>query len=157
TGVWKGWQELHELGLAPAPPKMAAAELNPSLEPALLSGEPAPRPGHEGHGRAAGAAATAGQRQDGGSAPASDAEPAAPDSPAFSIDVAIGTQQALAVLRRSGGRAVHVRSVDLIDLQRRLAEDEGIYAEASSLAGLAAVQRLAEEGALGADDVVVAV
>lgn len=175
TGVWKGWQELHELGLAPAPPKMAAAELNPSLEPALLNGEPAPRPGHEGQGRAAGAAgaaraagaagaagaaataATAGQLQDGGSAPASDAEPAAPDSPAFSIDVAIGTQQALAVLRRSGGRAVHVRSVDLIDLQRRLAEDEGIYAEASSLAGLAAVRRLAEEGALGADDVVVAV
>lgn len=37
TGVWKGWHELYELGYVDTTPKMVAAELNASLEPALQS------------------------------------------------------------------------------------------------------------------------
>lgn len=130
TGIWKGWRELHELGCVEKVPKMVAAELNPSLSPALERNEASPVP----------AASTA---------------PA--DAPAFSINVATGTQQTLAAIRRSGGRAVCVQDADLVALQLQLARDEGIYAETSSVAALAAVQRLAAQGAVAEDDVVVAV
>ncbi len=130
TGVWKGWHELYKLGYVDTTPKMVAAELNASLEPALQS------------------------RAD---RPAAAESPAPSDAPAFSINVPIATQQTLASIRRSSGTAVSVQSTNLITLQRQLAEDEGIYAEASSLASLAAVQRLVSEGAIRDDDVIVAV
>lgn len=141
TGIWKGWRELHELEYVEQTPKMVAAELNPSLEPAMQQGRPKPIPAKP-------------LPTDGDD---SVAAPPAPTTPAFSIDVPIGTQQTLTALRRSGGRAVSVPDDDLIALQRQLAADEGIYAEASSLASLAAVQRLAHEGAIGEDEVIVAV
>lgn len=127
-GMWKGFEELAALRLIARKPRMAAAEMAGCLSAALASGE--------------------------------DAIPeiAAP-SPyvAGSISVNQSTYQALHALRASDGTARVARNDGLLDLQRHLAADEGIYAEPSSLAALAAVSRLCEEGRIGPNDTVVVV
>ena len=127
-GMWKGFDELARLGLIRKQPRMVAAEMAGCLAAALASGE--------------------------------DAIPeiAAP-SPyvAGSISVNQSTYQALHALRASGGTARVARNDELLGLQRDLAADEGIYAEPSSLAALAAVARLCEEGRIGRSDTVVVV
>ena len=127
-GMWKGFDELARLGFIRKQPRMVAAEMAGCLAAALASGE--------------------------------DAIPeiAAP-SPyvAGSISVNQSTYQALHALRASGGTARVARNDELLGLQRDLAADEGIYAEPSSLAALAAVARLCEEGRIGRSDTVVVV
>ena len=127
-GMWKGFDELARLGLIRKQPRMVAAEMAGCLAAALASGE--------------------------------DAIPeiAAP-SPyvAGSISVNQSTYQALHALRASGGTARVARNDELLGLQRDLAADEGVYAEPSSLAALAAVARLCEEGRIGPRDTVVVV
>ena len=73
---------------------------------------------------------------------------------AGSISVNQSTYQALHALRASGGTACVVRNDELLGLQRDLAADEGIYAEPSSLAALAALHRLCEEGRIARNDTV---
>ena len=127
-GMWKGFEELATLGLIARMPRMVAAEMAGCLSAALASGE--------------------------------DVIPeiAAP-SPyvAGSISVNQSTYQALHALRASDGTARVARNDELVDLQRALAADEGIYAEPSSMAALAAVSRLCEEGRIGPSDTVVVV
>ena len=127
-GMWKGFDELARLGMIRKQPRMVAAEMAGCLGAALASGE--------------------------------DAIPeiAAP-SPyvAGSISVNQSTYQALHALRASGGTVRVARNDELLGLQRDLAADEGIYAEPSSLAALAAVARLCEEGRIGRSDTVVVV
>ena len=124
-GMWKGFEELSALGLIRKTPRMAAAEMAGCLSAALASGD--------------------------------DAIPeiAAP-SPyvAGSISVNQSTYQALHALRASGGTARVARNDELLGLQRDLAADEGVYAEPSSLAALAALHRLCEEGRIARSDTV---
>lgn len=127
-GMYKGFDELARLGWIRKRPRMAAAEMAGSLTAALASGE--------------------------------DVLPEIPaPTPcvAGSISVDRSTYQALHALRGSRGTARVVENGALPGLQRDLAADEGIYAEPSSLAALAAVGRLCEEGEIGADDTVVVV
>ena len=127
-GMWKGSDELARMGLIRKQPRMVAAEMAGCLTAALASGE--------------------------------DAIPeiTAP-SPyvAGSISVNQSTYQALHALRASGGTARVARNDELLGLQRDLAADEGVYAEPSSLAALAAVARLCKEGRIGRSDTVVVV
>ncbi|MCY4440997.1 MAG: pyridoxal-phosphate dependent enzyme [Deltaproteobacteria bacterium] len=127
-GMWKGFDELARLGLITKRPRMVAAEMAGCLTAALASGEDAIP------------------------------EMAAP-SPyvAGSISVNQSTYQALHALRASDGAARVARNDELLGLQRDLAADEGIYAEPSSLAALAAVGRLCEEGRISRSDTVVVV
>ena len=127
-GMWKGFDELARLGLITKRPRMVAAEMAGCLTAALASGEDAIP------------------------------EMAAP-SPyvAGSISVNQSTYQALHALRASDGAARVARNDELLGLQRDLAADEGIYAEPSSLAALAAVGRLCEEGRISRNDTVVVV
>jgi len=127
-GMWKGFDELARLGLITKRPRMVAAEMAGCLTAALASGEDAIP------------------------------EMAAP-SPyvAGSISVNQSTYQALHALRASDGAARVARNDELLALQRDLAADEGIYAEPSSLAALAAVGRLCEEGRISRSDTVVVV
>ena len=127
-GMYKGFDELARLGWIRKRPRMAAAEMAGSLTAALASGR--------------------------------DVLPEIPaPTPcvAGSISVDRSTYQALHALRGSRGTARVVENGALPGLQRDLAADEGIYAEPSSLAALAAVGRLCEEGEIGSDDTVVAV
>ena len=127
-GMWKGFDELARLGLITKRPRMVAAEMAGCLTAALASGEDAIP------------------------------EMAAP-SPyvAGSISVNQSTYQALHALRASDGAARVARNDELLGLQRDLAADEGIHAEPSSLAALAAVGRLCEEGRISRSDTVVVV
>ena len=127
-GMWKGFGEVARLGVVRKRPRMVAAEMAGCLAAALASGE--------------------------------DALPEVPAPTPYvagSISVNQSTYQALHALRASGGTAVSARNDELLSLQRDLAANEGIYAEPSSLAALAAVGRLCKEGQIGGSDTVVVV
>lgn len=127
-GVWSGFQELFAQGAIPRLPRMAAAEVHGSLARAL----------------------------------ATDRDRLEERSLAFeSLAVSIGaprsTYQALKVLRESSGRAVPVNNDGLVDMQERLARDEGIFAELTSVTPLLAIARLRDECVIAPDAHVVAV
>jgi len=127
-GVWTGFQELFAQGAISRLPRMVAAEVHGSLAQAL----------------------------------ATDSDRLEERSVAFeSLAVSIGaprsTYQALKALRESSGCAVPVNNDGLVDMQERLARDEGIFAELASVTPLLAVARLREGGVIAPDDHVVAV
>jgi threonine synthase len=63
---------------------------------------------------------------------------------------------ALEALRESGGTATSVADEPALAAQRRLASEEGLFAEPSAAAALAGVQRLVTEGTIHSDETVVA-
>jgi threonine synthase len=127
AGMWRGFEDLRRLGLVSAMPRLVAAEIYGSLAAALGSGDDAPPPVPRDH-----------------------------DSPASSIGTLQGTWQALNALRASRGLAHRVGDTDLLTLQAELAATEGIYAEPSSLAPLAAIRALRARQVIRGDETVVA-
>jgi len=125
-GIWKGWTELRTLGLVKHAPRMIAAEPFGPLADALERGLQAPEP----------------------------VEAPAP-SVAFSIASRYGTWQGLAALRESGGAGVRLTDEGVLEAQRALAREEGLYVEPSSAASLTAVMQLAGRGALDAEQTIV--
>ena len=80
-----------------------------------------------------------------------------PDSTsAFSIATTMATDQSLRALRATDGVACTVDESDIRAAQRMLGGHEGIFAEASSAAAVAAIAKLAAEGTIGSADTVVA-
>ncbi|MBI4611021.1 MAG: threonine synthase [Candidatus Rokubacteria bacterium] len=126
-GIWKGMTELHALGLVKELPRMVAAEPFGPLANALRKGLDTP------------------EAVEGGS------------SVAFSIASRYGTYQGLTALRESHGTAVEVSDPAIIEAQRALAREEGLFVEPSAAAGLSAVMRLKEERAIEPDQVIVIV
>jgi threonine synthase len=127
-GIWAGFQELFAQGAISRLPRMVAAEVHGSLAQALATGS----------------------------------DRLEERSPAFeSLAISIGaprsTYQALKALRESSGRAVPVNNDGLVEMQERLARDEGIFAELASVTPLLAIARLREEGVIAPDDHVVAI
>jgi threonine synthase len=126
-GMWKGFEELKALGWIDRTPRLVAAEVSGSITAALASGEPMP-----------------------------------PDRPrnapsiATSIGASQGTVQALEVLRKSGGAAVTIEDDELARWVVTLGAREGIWAEPSSVAPFAAIERLRANGVIGPDDRAVA-
>ncbi|HZF04575.1 MAG TPA: pyridoxal-phosphate dependent enzyme, partial [Patescibacteria group bacterium] len=127
-GIWKGWTELQTLGLVKHTPRMIAAEPFGPLAHALERGLEAPEP----------------------------VDAPAP-SVAFSIASRYGTWQGLAALRESGGAGVRLTDEGVLEAQRVLAREEGLYVEPSSAASLTAVMQLAARGALDAEQTIVVV
>lgn len=127
-GMWKGFDDLARWGWLPARPRMVAAEIYGSLAAALVAGGDAVPEMARAH-----------------------------DTRAVSIGTTRSTYQALHALRASGGVARVVSDEALVEWQRRLATAEGLYAELSAVAALAAVQTLREDGTIGAGDTVVVV
>jgi threonine synthase len=126
-GIWKGWTELQSLGLVKDLPRMVAAEPFGPLAGALEGGLEAPEP-------VAGGA-----------------------SVAFSIASRYGTWQGLAALRHSAGEAVRVTDEGILEAQRALGREEGIFVEPSSATALTAVMQLAARQALDPEQPVVVV
>lgn len=126
-GMWKGFEELKALGWIERTPRFVAAEVSGSLGSALASGEAMPP-------NCARNAVTL----------------------ATSIGASQGTVQALDALRRSDGAAVTIDDDELVRWVARLAKVEGIWAEPSSVAPFAAIERLKAQGTIGANDRVVA-
>jgi len=60
--------------------------------------------------------------------------------------------QCIGVLRESGGTAVAVEEGEIIEWQRRLAREDGIFVEPTSAAALAGLEVLLERGDIGRED-----
>ena len=127
-GIWKGFAELTALGLVKQTPRMVAAEPFGPLAHAQSRGLDAP-----------------------------EIVQATEESIAFSIASRYGTWQGLAALRQSGGLGVPATNEGIVEAQRALAREEGIFAEPSSAAAVAAVMHLAERKTFDPDEPVVAV
>jgi threonine synthase len=126
-GTWKGFREFARLGLVEGTPRMVAAETHGPLTHALAANLDDPVP------------------------------VANRETVALSIGTPWGTYQGLQALRESGGLGVVVSDEEILEAQRLLAGLEGLFVEAASAASLAAVRKLASEGRLGSEDLVVAV
>jgi threonine synthase len=63
----------------------------------------------------------------------------------------------LSTIRKSAGLAIAVDDEDILDAGRRLAKEEGIFAEPTSAASLASVQKLVNEGIISTTDTVIVV
>ncbi|MQY06934.1 threonine synthase [Actinomadura macrotermitis] len=111
-GVWKGFQELHDLGLADRVPRMFACEpaAGGPLSRALAKGVPAVRV---------------------------DVGPTA----AYAIDSAVSGYRGVAAITRSGGAALLVSDEEMAAAQRELA-GAGLWQELSGAAGLAGFRQL---------------
>jgi threonine synthase len=125
--MWRGFEDMIAFGWTTRMPRMVAAEVHGSLGAALI---------------------------DGGDAPP-DMRPNE-ESVAVSIGATQSTFQALDVLRRSGGTAVTIGNDQILQWQRLLGSEEGLFVEASSAAAVAAVERLRRQGRVNAQDTVVA-
>ena len=127
-GIWKGWTELQTLGLVKHTPRMIAAEPYGPLAAALERGLQAPEP-----------------------------VPTPSPSVAFSIATPYGTWQGLAALRESGGTGVPLTDEGVLEAQRALALEEGLYVEPSSAASLTAVMQMLGRGVLDPQQTIVVV
>lgn len=128
AGIGRGFRDLQQLGLLERGPRLVGAEVFGPYTRALADGTD-----------------TAG--------------PVPVDkSVAFSIASPVGTYQGLAAIRESGGCAVATPDDDeIMAMQLDLAAGDGVYLEASSVLPLLAVRRLAQNGRLGPDEVVVTI
>jgi threonine synthase len=123
--MWRGFRELHELGITDREPRMIAAEAYGSLEQALAREAESP-------------VATGGT-----------------GSLAYSAGAPQSTYQALAALRESKGAAVTVGNEELLAAQRQAATAEGLFVELSSAMAIAGARKLAAAGSLHPDQRVV--
>lgn len=127
-GMWRGFLDLHQLGVIRRLPKMAAAEVFGSLTDALgCDSDQVPDKG------------------------------ASFDTLAVSIGAPQGSYQALHTLRQSKGAAVPIANDGLIRLQEEFAASEGIFAELASVTPLAAIKKLRANGTISPDETVLAV
>jgi len=126
AGVFRGFKDLVDLGLAARTPKLIAAEIYGSLARSLVQ---------------AGDRVASVERDH--------------DTRAISIWCLQSSFQALQALRASGGQAVRVGDGSLLDLQNELALTEGILGELSSITTLAAVREMSRRGDIKSDDTVV--
>lgn len=128
TGIYRGFADLVALDHAEVMPRMVAAEPLGPFAASLI---------------------------DGGDVPAT-TEPR--PSVAFSIAGSVATYQGVYVLRQSGGEAVVIGDdEETIAAQLSLAADEGLYVEPSSVTAVQAAERLAAEGLVAENDVIVVI
>lgn len=126
-GIWKGIQDLNEVGLARKKSKMIAAEAWGSLTKTISMGAEAP------------------------------VEVNAGPTVNFSIGGGRNTWQGLSALRDSGGTAETASDEETMQMQCLLAKCEGIYAEAASVTPLVICQKLLAQGKLLPDEKIVAI
>lgn len=127
-GMWKGFEELMRMGWIERVPRLVAAEVYGSLTATLAAG---------------------------GDTLVD--MPKTRDSVAASLGATRGTYQALHAIRASRGTAIQISDDELLVWQAKLATAEGLYAEPSSIAGVAAVDRLRAARVIDAGQTVVAV
>ncbi|HLH26693.1 MAG TPA: pyridoxal-phosphate dependent enzyme [Chloroflexota bacterium] len=126
VGVWRAFQELRELGWVVSIPRMVAAEVYGALQNALANDLDHTEP--------------------------------MPGGPTVAVSAAnqVSAYQSLAMLRQTGGTAIGATDDEIMAEQLRLARTEGLWAEAASALTLAAIRKLAAQGAIRRDEVVVA-
>lgn len=128
AGIWSGFQDLKKAGEIERLPRLVAAEVHGSLSQTLANGRDR-----------------------------IDECQISFEALAVSIGAPRSTYQALNALRESQGVAVAVGNQGLVEMQKRLAQDEGVFAELASVTPFLAISRLCEAGTILPDDRVVAV
>lgn len=76
---------------------------------------------------------------------------------AIRIGDPVNAAKALRAVRETGGTLTSVPDADILDAQRRMARDEGLFVEPASAAPLAGLKRLVESGAVARSESVVLV
>lgn len=129
SGVWKGFVDLHALGLIDRLPRLIAAQATTSN--AILQAL-------EGDGQIRPVLATT--RADG-------------------INVGLPRNGVMAVkaIRASGGRAVAVSDAEMFAAMKLLARTTGVFTELAGAASVAVLEKLAARGALAPDETVVVI
>jgi threonine synthase len=127
TGAWRGCTELRDLGHVDKVPKIVAAEVFGALTNAIDKGLDHTEP-----------------------------------VPMYkTVAVSTGTPnsayQSLRAVRETGGWALRTEEDAIMAMQLALAEDEGIYAEASAVVPLVAAQKLARRGSIERNTVTVVI
>ena len=120
-GTFKAFRELREMGLSELP-RLSGGEVYGSLSAALR-----------------------------GSGDRVEAVPADRPTVASSIATAQSTYQALHAVRSSGGTVRQVSEEEIVEAQRLLVATEGLFVEAASAAGLAALRADVDDGAVSRD------
>lgn len=126
-GCWRGFNDLHALGLIGSRPRMVAAEINGPVAHAIRNGLSIPV-----------------------------AVPARP-TVALSSGTTTAPYHALRAVRDSGGIAATVTEEEIQEIQRELATQEGIYAEPSSVTSVALCKKLRAAGEIRENDSVVCI
>jgi threonine synthase len=125
-GMWRGFEDMMAFGWTGRMPRMVAAEVYGSIGAALADGSDTPPDVRKNY-----------------------------ETVAVSIGATRGTYQALDIVRRSGGTALTIGNDEMMRWQQTLAGGEGLFVEASSAAGLAAVEQLAQGGRISTQETVV--
>jgi len=125
-GIYKGMNDLKDMGYISALPRMVAGESCGTIEETLRRNEKAP-------------VKVEGSTQ-----------------VAFSVGTTLTTFQGLEAVWKTDGYARSSTDEEVVAMQKRLASREGIYAENSSVLSLLALEKLAKEGIIKPDDKVVA-
>ncbi|TNM60336.1 threonine synthase [Aliirhizobium smilacinae] len=128
AGLWQGFVDLSGLGIINKLPRLVAAEAYGSLAQALFNG-----------------------RDDVAAVPRSF------ETVAVSIGATQSSYQALRAIKQSDGIACPLTNLELFEMRSQLAKTEGVFAELSSVASLAAIRRLAMSGQISSGDTVIAV
>ena len=119
-GAWKGWRELIAAGIAPRVPKLSAVQAD-AVQPIVAAFNGREWTPTDGAATVAGGISVA-------------------DPPR--------KRQAVRAVRESGGRAVAVADADALRWRDFLAEREGVFAEPTSAAAFAGLEKLAGAGAI---------
>lgn len=123
-GIYKGFRELHHLGMIDKIPRMVAVQgkdaspLVQAIDRGLDDVEDTPKA----------------------------------DTVAGALRVNFGAMHPLLAVKESGGFGVAVTDEDILAAQKDIARTEGIFAEISSSAALAAVRKAISEGRVSMDD-----
>ena len=128
-GIFKGFSELHEMGLVEKVPKMVVVQgfgASPTVD-ALESGKDVV------------------------------SEIVARETVANALSVTFGSEETIQVVRKSGGFGVSVNDDEIIAAQRNVMRSDGIFTEVSSASALAAVSKAARMNKVTRDDKVLAV
>lgn len=126
-GIWRGMTELKELKVTTKLPRMVAAEVFGSLKSTLEKKSDKPL------------------------------QVPSKWSVSFSIAGSLGTYQGLTALKESNGVAEISNDDETIEMQKRLALTEGIYAETSSVTPLVVLDKLRKNNVIKEDDKAVAI
>ena len=127
-GAWRGFQELLEGGQVDCIPRLHCVQSTAVMPIAAAQNGAAWDAGQAGKTIAGGISVAAPPRQ----------------------------RQVIEALRATGGDAVAVDDVDILRFQRLLAEGDGVYAEPTSAAAFAGLERLVRGRSVGEGDVVLA-
>jgi threonine synthase len=129
AGIWRGFGELHRVGLIKRLPRMLAAQASGAAPLA--------------HAVSAGTDHVA--------------ELQAVSTVASGIRVAFTGDHALRALRESGGAVTTVSDQDILVMQRKLARQAGVWVEPTAAVAVAAIPRFLAQGELHADERVVCI